>query len=165
MHAHTSTYILSLSHTYHTHTYTHTHTLSLSLSHTYICTYMRQEYDDLQNMVFISMSDHGEGGEEKEFIRNETSFTAGPRGNENSINNSAGGGGGNGVGRGKEEAGAGGGEGGDGGRGDCAKALSGQEWGTEDEWGREEEEEDTHSCDEIEWQCRVCGKTPFVWRS
>ena len=141
---------------------------------------MRQEYDDLQNMVFISRSDHGEGGEEKqfirnekEFIRNETSFTAGPRGNEKSINNSAGGGGGNGVGRGKEEAGAGGGEGGrgeggrgggGGGGGDCAQALSGQEWGTEDEWGREEEE-DTHSCDEIEWQCRVCGKTPFVWRS
>jgi hypothetical protein len=27
------------------------------------------------------------------------------------------------------------------------------------------EEEDEHSCDWGEWECRVCGKTPFVFRS
>ena len=25
-------------------------------------------------------------------------------------------------------------------------------------------EDEQHSCDHTEWECRVCGKTPFVWR-
>ena len=41
----------------------------------------------------------------------------------------------------------------------------GVEGGGERERKKAESSEEEHSCDHTGWECRICGKTPFVWRS